>query len=129
MEKQSRDYQLLEASRREPSLQKKRALLDATSAPSWVNTVGGLNMDLPPGASTWASPGSPESQGAQQVDALTQAALRSRMGAMGAQMFGGNIVDESSRQFWDQYAQTGVQPESYARWMLRKSGSPDFVPS
>ena len=98
-------------------------------AQSMLNTVGGLNMDLPPGARTWASPGSPESQGAQQVDALTQAALRSRMGAMGAQMFGGNIVDESSRQFWDQYAQTGVQPESYARWMLRKSGSPDFVPS
>ena len=98
-------------------------------AQGMLNTIGGLNMDLPPGVRTWASPGSPESQGAQQVDALTQAALRSRMGAMGAQMFGGNIVDESSRQFWDQYAQTGVQPESYARWMLRKSGSPDFVPS
>jgi len=39
MEKQSRDYQLLEAARREPNLQKKRALLDTTSAPSWVNTT------------------------------------------------------------------------------------------
>jgi len=98
-------------------------------AQGMLNTIGGLNMDLPAGARTWASPGSPESQGAQQVDALTHAALRSRMGALGSHWFGGNIVDEASRQFWDQYAQSGVQPGSYARWMLQKSASPDFRPS
>ena len=91
-------------------------------AQEMLSGIGGMGMAPLAGLGEYASPGSAGADQAREVNALADAALRNRMGVLGQARFGGRIVDEAAQRFWDQYAQSGIQPGSYANWMLQKTG-------
>ena len=91
-------------------------------AQEMLSGIGGMGMAPLAGLGQYASPGSAGADQAREVNALASAALRNRMGVLGQARFGGRIVDEAAQRFWDQYAQSGIQPGSYANWMLQKTG-------
>ena len=92
------------------------------TAHQMLSAIGAMGMAPEAGLGEYASPGSAGADQAREVNALASAALRNRMGVLGQARFGDRIVDEASQRFWDQYAQSGIQPGSYANWMLQKTG-------
>ena len=92
------------------------------TAHQFLSGIGAMGMAPEAGLGQYASPGSAGADQAREVNALAGAALRNRMGVLGQARFGGRIVDEAAQRFWDQYAQSGIQPGSYANWMLQKTG-------
>ena len=92
------------------------------TAHQMLSAIGAMGMAPEAGLGEYASPGSAGADQAREVNALASAALRNRMGVLGQARFVVRIVYEAAQRFWDQYAQSGIQPGSYANWMLQKTG-------